>query len=218
MKHLMFHDCARFMMRRIDCPFRLLEDDPEEEEKDPQREREEPEQAEEEREGVKVPIALPGRRRDRFRRHERTSKRENPLELPTLAVAKGEVREALERMRQLQFDGGLPSIPNIQDLGLPSIGSGQQQIIAVLTAIAIAAALRSARGFQLGNTFQGVQASERRAARGLSKLSDTSQLRGRGGFHRNAAQDLRELLGFRRRKFDGPGLVGVDVFSETGFN
>ncbi len=215
MKHLLFHDCARFMIRRISCPFRELEDDPEEGEKKPVREREEPDQAEEEREGVRIPVALPGRR-EPTKRHERSFQRENPLELPLLAVAKGEVREALERMRQLQFQGGLPSLPEIQDLALPSLGQGGQQIIAVLTAIAIAAGLRSTRGFMLGNTFQGVQLSERRAARGLSKLSDTSQLRGRGGFHRNAAADLRELLGFRKRKLGG-ARGGFDSFSETGF-
>jgi len=216
MKHLLFHDCSRFMIRKMTCPFRGLEEDPEEEDKQPVREREQPEQAEEEREGVRIPIALPGR--NRRKRHERSSERplENPLELPLLAVAKGEVREALERMRQLQFDGGLPSLPNIQDLAFPSLGQGHQQIIAVLTAIAIAAALKSSRGFQLGNTFQGVQLSERRVSKGLSKLSDTSQLRGRGGFHRNAAADLRELLGFRRRKLGGP-VGGFDSFSETGF-
>lgn len=195
--HLPMHDCSRFVVRGMPCPFRELAK-PEAEDTPPDEE------------FFRDIIPIGERNKE-----ARTRALNN---LSTIAVAKGEVKEALERMAAIQQTGGLPSIPNMEPfMDFPLQGRGHPEIIAVLTAIAIAAGLRAGRSSTFRSGFRAVQASEMRVAQGLSKHFGTSPLRGRGGMLRNDARALRELLGFQRRKFAGPEAGGFNPHGTNVF-
>lgn len=209
--HLPNHECSRFILRQLGCPFRRP---PERErklrnitERRPDDERFEDEPPDDE---VFPIIPVPGRKAD-----ERI--RQNLNNLTTLAVAPKELREALERMAAFQQEGELQSIPPVRSLAPNTPGFGRRPTMAVLTAIAIAASLKSSQSGSFGKGFRAVQAAELRSARGLQTLGRTSPVRGRGGLHVNAAADLRGLLGFRKKFGIGGELGFGQEFSETGF-
>lgn len=231
MEHLRFHECDIFGVRGIECPFRDLTK--EERKRKRERDKEEKEAEEEERDEIKVMV--PARRRT-GRDHRITREMEMVeqfRDMPVIAHGDPEMKKALERMRSMQNEGGLPSIPRIPGLPLPELeGRG---LIALLAAIAISEGLRQLRSTGSMPSFQAVRASETRAAQGLSKLSRTGKVGHRGGFgglmrqadrfrtplrtspkvSRERDIALRRLLGFSLgRPSSGSG---SDDFSETGF-
>lgn len=195
------HECDRFGIRGIACPFRRSRED----------EDDEPDEEGERRAHRNVlPIALPGRRSDADQDRQLRN-------ITNIAVAPKELREALERMAAFKNIGGLPSIPSF-----PFEGRGHQSTISVLTAIALMTAFRALRSRGLGQGLPMVRAGERHVSKGLQRVlsprgsGNPARTQGRGGIHVNAAANLRQLL-FGRRKVGGPA-AGFDAFSETGFN
>lgn len=188
------HECDRFVVRGIECPFRKFEDEEKE------RERELPEEAEKEpvpesaaeREFPK--IMVPARRRPGLKIQEALD-----------AVSKIEAEKALERVGDIQNFGGLQFIPKMEQLSGALSGQTGQGIMAVLTALAVAAASSRMGGMRLNPQSLVVAQSERRVAEGLS------QPKGLVGPGETLVGSLRKFFGF------GPS-AGFDSFSETGFN
>lgn len=206
------HDCDRFRAVGLQCPFRKFredEDQPDDEEEEKKRSRD---QELPEEKGTDIPFMFPARR--------------SRIDLPKirqLVVAHGdpEMAEALERMAAFKNTGGLPSIPNFPRMKSPLSEQSMAAIMAALTGIGVMQALRLMRQTGSNPNFQAVQASERHAAKGLSKVSNarglgSARTSGRGGIHVNAAADLKRLL--RPRSLSSGLSAGVDTFSETGFN
>lgn len=229
MEHLLFHECERFTLRGIECPFRDLT----KEEKKRQREREKEERPEEAEERDEIPVAIPARR-EQDKRHKMTREQQFAdmlKRMPVIAHGDPKMKEALERMLRTQEEGGLPSIPReaIPRRGFPLPELEGRGLIAVLSAIAIFEGLRQLRSTGSGTSSRAVRASELRAASGFNKLLGTSG-RGAGGFLRQADRfrtplrtspkvtqekdtALKRLLGFSL----GKPQAGFDEFSETGF-
>lgn len=184
------HECDRFKVRLgLPCPFRKSREDLDEEED------------EDERDAFDIPLALPGR----------AAKERSLSNITTLAVAPKELREALERMAAFKQLGGAPSIPSF-----PFQGRGHPEIISVLTAIALMTAFRALRSKGFGMGSNAVRIGERHVAQGLSKVvkpQGSARVAGRGGFHVNAAADLRRLL-FGRRRLRDEGSAGIPGGSE----
>lgn len=197
------HECDRFRVVGLECPFRRLLDDEEDEQEEEERQR--------------IPLALPGRRR-----REAEDAEGNPLLI--FPHADPQIRKALERMAALMRDGGLRSIPR-EVPSFPLSGRGHTEIIATLAAIAIMRALGGLRSTGSSVPVQPVRISEQRAARGLNQLQGISKsapgagrTMGRGGFHVNAAANMRRLFGLSPRRLLGlTSSAGFDSFSETGF-
>ncbi len=234
MEHLLFHECERFALRGIECPFRKMTR--EERKRQRERDKEQPEKEAEEREGIRAMI--PARRQD-DKRHKMTREQamaKRLADMPVIAHGEPQVRKALERMRQIQNEGGLPSIPRESTRrGFPLPELEGRGLISTLAAIAIFEGLRQLRATGSGTSSQAVRASEMRAAEGLSRLSQSGKPGSRGGFGGLHTQPpklrplrtspkvsqeeddaLRRLLGFSLGPPAGPG-SGSDVFSETGF-
>lgn len=194
------HECDRFGLQGIPCPFRKFKED---EDEDP----------EEQKGRIPFELAIPARRAKDFRDQLRP--------VVPLAVAPKELREALERMAAFQQEGDMLSIPDF-----PLSGRGHPEIIATLTAIALMTAFRQLRGSGSGTASSVVRAGERRVAQGLAKVAKPlgfspgqGRTMGRGGIHVNAAADLRRLI-FGRRRLKRPGGVALGFgqeFNETGF-
>lgn len=199
---LVGHDCSRFDRFGIDCPFRKMGLEPEEEDR------------EEEFDESFVPrVAFVG---ERNKRNERGDRAERSL---TIVHSQPEVREALERMAAFQGLGGLPSLPPIESLRPSSRGPGRGQIIALFAATMITAALLRGANFGSMSSLRGVRTSEMLAGAQLSALGE------RSGFERiegneNVFSDfgIRRMAGVEdvNRRLRGSGFVG-DEFSETGF-
>ncbi len=199
------HECARFWALGLNCPFRKLDDLEDESPPDEEFFRD-----------VGV-----GHRKSMEQRGDQL--KNNLLVLH----AQPEMRKILERMAAIQFEGGLPSIPKAGELmGSPSGGLGRPELVPALAAIAIGVGLGMRRSSGSRPSMPAVRASERGAAKLLSGPLGTSRLRGRGGFHVNAAAAIQAIQGGRgigvfpkRRLKDrfGFGLPGFDSFSETGF-
>lgn len=199
---LIGHDCDRFRSRGIDCPFRRFKEDDEEEPDEEQQ----------------IPFVM---------KKQQEQELDNLRQFPIIAHGDPAMRKALERMAAIKRDGGLPSIPPFRNPvpAFPLQGRGHPEIISAITAIAIMKALRSMRATGSNPGLQPVMTSERRVAKGLSRVlgrqsGGLARTGGRGGLHVNAAAELQNLLGFRRKL--GPSgnalSAGVDSFSETGFN
>lgn len=196
------HDCDRFRVAGLACPFKGMEDHEDEED------------AEEDESAFE--LALPGRK-------AKERELDNLRQFPVIAHGDPAMKKALERMAAIKNTGGFPSLPNMSPVPeFPLQGRGHREIMAVLSAAAIMQGLRMLRSTGSGVNSRAVQMSERRAAGGLSKVlgrSGSARTGGRGGLHVNAAADLQNLIGFKRKLRDtGSGLTaGFDSFSETGF-
>lgn len=196
---LLGHECDRFMVSGFrECPFRR------------QKEHEGDEDDEFDHE-MDIRLAFPAKR------NADQVEGRLPLIFPH---ADPKVRKELERMAAFKDLGGLPSLPRMGQVvpEFPFGGRGHQEAVAILAALAAFQGLKLLRQTGRRPSLRAVQFSEKRSARGLSKVLGTGRTAGRGGFHVNAAADLRRLLFGRRKILDGRGLVaGFDAFSETGF-
>lgn len=191
------HECARFTKVGLTCPFRRSEeDDDDEPDEKAVRELQDAQEKFDERE---IPFAVPARK---------TRDPENRMgAISQFAVAPVELREQLERMAAFQREGGLQSVPRFPPLratpDFPFQGRGHPGLVSILAALAVMQGLRLARSGKLRTGLQQVKASEMRAAQGLSKavrsVKSGGFARGRGGLHVNAALDLRNLIGVRRK-------------------
>lgn len=193
------HECDRFMVSGFrECPFRRRDEHEDDEDDDFD-------------DAMEFRLAFP------VKRNADQVEGRSPL---TIAHLQPKMREALERMAAIKDVGGLPSIPRF-DPTIPEFpfgGRGHQEAAAILAALAAMQGLRLLRQTGSRPSLQAVQHSEKRAARGLSKVLGTSRTRGRGGLHVNEAANLRRLLFGRRKLLNGTSLIaGFDSFSETGF-
>ena len=188
------HECARFEVQGIPCPFRPEEPDEEEDDDDV-----------EERPGIEIPLALPGRQSKNQR--GRMGQLNNIL---TLAHSQEEMREKLKVIEGERIAAIVPGGESlIQELLRTGQQFGGNRLFQVGTLIALATALAKLRGKGLGLGLGTARALERPVARGLGRLATGSGLTtapggpGRGGFHVNAAAELQSLFGGRsRRRFE----------------
>jgi len=189
------HECDRFVVRGMECPFRKQE---EEEDDD--------EDAEEEHDSIRFPQVLPIPMRRQ--RGADAVRGDNVIDF-TNAVAQGETRKALERMAAFQNEGGLQFIPRMNTLLEGLSGQKAQNIFAILSALAITAAFVRGRGGSLRTQSLGVAGSERLVAERLSRPS---------GLKADPGQELFDEKRRGLRRFFGFGPAGgFDSFSETGF-
>lgn len=182
---LHFHECDRFRKEIGQCPFRRFVEDDDDDEEDEERKSD----------ALKIPFMLPARSA-RDADLERRGSASNPLLIfPDLVTAR---RKELERMAAIQRGGELESIPDFRDF--PLGGRGLPETISVLTAIALMRVFGKLRSGGPINTSRAVRTAERVSARGLRQLgigrpaSARPGIRGRGGFHVNAAADLKFLF------------------------
>ncbi len=180
----MLHDCDRFKAVGLRCPFRRFE--------------EEEDESQEEEKGSFPKFMVPARKEREVA--------DNISRLPLVVHGQPQMKKALERLAAIQSGGGLSSIPQIGVPNFPLQGRGHPEIISALAAIALMKFFGAVRSKGFGMSGRVVQAGERRVAQGLSKVigkvSGAGRTRGRGGFHVDAAADLKRLLGV-------PSLGGV---------
>lgn len=186
------------MVRGLECPFLKQE---EEEDDDDEEDTPDPKD--------RVPVAFP-----QVERKEEPGiavpARRGPgrlIQQALDAVAAVEAEKALERIGEIQDEGGLQSVPGMNQLRGALTGETAQAILAVLTALAVTAALARTPGMRLATPLLAVASSERRVSKQFSMLNVRPD-RVQTELDR---RKVRELFGF------GP-VAGVDTFSETGFN
>lgn len=187
------HECDRFRVFGLRCPFGGLKED------------EEDEDEEEEEEGQKaerVPLMLPARRRS-----DADAQREL-RNVTDIAVAPKELREALERLAAIKQRGAMRSIPE-----LPFGGRGHPETFAALAAIALMTVFRALRKSGFGAGLRAVRIGEKHVSKGFSRVvrpqasAGPGRTMGRGGLHVNAAADLRNLLFGRKQRRRGGGVI-----------
>lgn len=187
------HECDRFVVRGLECPFaKLEEEEDDDDDEDPEEEEKErvpvPSFDQVERPGIFVPARRDETRGERLFREARD------------AVSRTEMEKALEAIGEEQEEGEFRFIPTAEELRSALTGRTAQGIMAVLSALAVTAAFRGMPAGRLATPSLAVAHSERQAARVLSGPVSDFGIK-------------------KRRAFFGFGPVGaIDSFNETGFN
>lgn len=185
------HECARFWANGLDCPFgdEQLDDDDDDTEEGERDVRD---------------LALPARKRNSRSQSQRMGQLNNIL---TIAHSQEEMREKLkviegERIAAI-VPGGEALLQRLLESGLNLSGNRLFQASAMA---ALAAAFFRLRGTGLMKGLPTVRSLERPVTKGLGKLSGGSGITtqqgtgGRGGFHVDAAAEIKALFGDRARR------------------
>ncbi len=208
------HMCRVWWKKGLDCPFARLHEDDDEDDPD----------------SDDIPIAIPARK-------QREGRLDNLSQLNAIFQNIGEPEHLQRGLREAAFTqerGGAPFLPKIGKIldelpveRLRFTGRGHEGIMAALAAIVIFQLSKqlASSGF-LRTSLMGSRLNAR-AATQFSQLTQptgrgSARTQGRGGFHVNAADQLRRMLGGKRKlrggRSDKGAGSGSDTFSETGFN